>query len=367
MVEAIFPSQRPHVAGRRISLWKASALVEAPTHPRPLRSRAKFLLRALTRLGLTNVWLSRLVQPDLAPLWATRPRLATKLQRPYVSAEWGPAERFAALLGHYELLPGLLAAGALQAIYTTGLDLVRLKNTSTGRQLTLRLFYQDQFEKEGELTLAVMDDATGLPLAGLTFCLARSGGRRVAIVGGLQAFPDPRIRTLIHDVAKEMHGLRPKAFALWGLRQIAVAWQIERLEGVCDGQHIYRHRHKRRNIAACYDEFWRESDGCQLPGGGWELPLQPRPRRREELKASRRKQHERRDALLGGLQTELLAALADLAPGPQAARALAAGPREFSYASRESAPPVAIEPPGEIAVNQRQPAATLSPARSHAY
>lgn len=346
-----------------ISIWKASARIEHPDRGLSLRTRAKFLFRAWARPGLTRIWLSRLVQPELAPLWALRPRLATKLQRPYVSAEWGAAERFAALLGHYELLPRLLAAEALQAAYGQGLDLVRLQNTATGRSLTLRLFYLDQFEKEGELSLAVVDDATDLSLAGLTFCLACNEGRSLAIIGGLQANPDPRVRGLIHDVAKEMHGLRPKAFALWALQQLAVSWGLTQLQGVCDAQHIYQHRHKRRAIAASYDEFWRESDGRQLPGGGWELPLQSRTRSREELKASRRKQHERRYALLGSLQIELLSALAELAPGPHAGRAMATGPRVCTYASREAAP-TNPEPPG---ASSPAPANPLPPACNHSY
>ena len=343
-------------SGRRVSLWRASARVEPPGSPRPFRNRAKFLLRAWARPGLTRFWLTRLVQPDLAPLWSLHPRLATKLQRPYVSAEWNAPARFAALLGHYSLLPDRLSGAALHRIYSAGLDLVRLQNTSTGRELVLRLSYLDQFEKEGELTLAVVDVASGLTLAGLTFCLARNEGRPLAIIGGLQASPDPRVRTLIHDVAKELHGLRPKAFVLWVLQQLCQAWGLEELQGVCDAQHIYRHRHKRRRIAASYDEFWRESAGRQLPGGGWELPLQPRLRPREELKASRRRQHERRYALLGGLQTELVASLLALAPGPHAARPLLAQPRLFTFASKETAAPAP-----EHAAPPAVPAAALPP------
>ena len=305
----------PAPTTRWISIWRASSRVDTPQQPSRIRNQVKFLLRAWARPGLTGMWLSRLVQPDLSPLWALRPRLATKLQRPYVSAEWGPNEICAALFGHYELLPRLLSPAALEAAYGQGLHVLELHNTTNGRRLLIRLYYQDQFEKEGELTLGVLDEATSLCLAGLTFCLARNAGRRIAIIGGLQASPDPRVRGLIHDVAKELHGLRPKAFALWILQQLCNSWHIEELQGVCDAQHIYRHRHKRRHIAASYDEFWRECEGRQLPGGGWNLPLQPRQRSREELKASRRKQHERRYALLGEVQHRLMAALPTLSPG----------------------------------------------------
>ena len=330
----------PSPSTRWISIWRASSRVDTPGQPSRIRNRVKFLTRAWARPGLTGMWLSRLVQPDISPLWALRPRLATKLQRPYISAEWGPNERCAALFGHYELIPRMLSPSALEAVYGPGLDVLELHNTTSNRRLLIRLFYQDQFEKEGELTLGIFDEATGLCLSGLTFCLARSAGRRVAIIGGLQANPDPHVRGLIHDVAKEMHGMRPKAFALWTLQQLCAVWHIEDLQGVCDAQHIYRHRHKRRNIAASYDEFWRECEGRQLPGGGWELPLQPRLRSREELKASRRKQHERRYALLGEVQGILLTTLLAYSPGNAAAHGT---PRRLvcSFASKEIPAPVA--------------------------
>ncbi len=311
------------------SFWAAATQAQPFDASRRLHKRAKFFLRALSQPRLTRAWLARLVQPDLAPLWALRPRLALKLQRPYLCCVWGAPERFAALFGHYDILPRLLAAGARAAIFDDGVTLVRLVGPVSARRLDVQLFYHDRFEKEGELTLAIRDAATGLVLAGLTFSLVNNAGRRIAIIGGLQAGNDPRVRDLIHDAARQMHGLRPKALALWCLQQFTLLWGVTQIQGISDDQHVWRHWRKRLDIAACYDEFWRESDGRRLSGGGgWELPLLPRPRSREELKPSRRKQHELRYAMLDGLRPKLLAALAALAPGRKAA-ALAAGPEEF--------------------------------------
>ncbi|MBI3885309.1 MAG: DUF535 family protein [Opitutae bacterium] len=309
---------RPTAAGpgRGVSFWRAAARIASADSPASrFRHRAKFLLRSWCRPRLTRAWLARLLRPDLAPLWALHPRLATKLQRPYVSREWTVPVRCAALVGHYDVLPRLLAPAVLAAIYADGADVLELVNPPTGRRLRVRLLYQDQFEKEGELTLTIVDGATGLTLAGLTFCLVRDAGRLSAIIGGLQAQPDPRTRGLIHEVAKEMCGLRPKAFALWCLQQLAARWGIEQIRAVGDRQHICRHWRKPREIAASYDQFWSECDGRRLPGGGWELPLQLRPRTRAELKPTRRKLHEQRYALLQALRPALLAAVANLAPG----------------------------------------------------
>lgn len=307
------PPDAPVAPG--ISFWAAAARIESPTAAATSRWRhgLKFFLRAWFRPNLTRAWLARLVQPDIAPLWVLRPRLASKLQRPYVSSEWHEPVRLAALLGHYDALTRIFSPATRAAIYTGGVDLLELVHTPSGRRLKLRLSYLDQFEKEGELTLSVVDQATGLTIAGLTFCLARNDGRRIAVIGGLQAHPDPRTRGLIHDIAKEMCGLRPKALALWCLQQLANPWQIEQIQAVCDQQHIYRHWRKQREIAASYDEFWSESDGRRLPGGGWELPLQMRQRTRAEVKPTRRRLYEQRYALLHALSPQLIAAAGSLA------------------------------------------------------
>lgn len=321
-----------------LSFWTASPRTKSGAHLREFRKRVKFFLRALSQPRLTRAWLARLVQPDLAPLWALRPRLALKLQRPYLCCAWGTLERFAELLGHYDALMQLFSAEARAAIFRDGLSIARLVNPASGQRLDVQLFYHDKFEKEGELTLAIREVGTGLMLAGLTFSLVCNAGRRIVIIGGLQAGHDPRICGLIHEAAKGLHGLRPKALALWCLQQLTLPWQITQIQAVGDGQHVWRHWRKRLEIAASYDEFWRESDGREFPGGSsWELPLQPRPRSRQELKPSRRKQHERRYALLDELRPRLLAAFSALAPGNNARAALAAGPVEFFYMNREPA------------------------------
>ncbi len=315
------------------SFWSASARIHRAQAPYGFRKRLKFLVRAWKQPRLTSAWLARLAQADLAPLWMARPRLATKLQRPYVHCEWRVLERFAALMGHYDILPRIFSADVRQAIYyKEGIALIRLANPTSDRQLDVRLFYHDQFEKEGELTLSICEVATGLTLASLTFCLAQPAHLRTIIIGGLQASRDPQTNILIHDVSKEMHGLRPKALALWCLQQLAACWQVGRIEAIDDAHHVWRHWTKRLDFAASYDEFWSESDGRRLPGGGWELPLQLKQRTRAELKPNRRKTHERRYAMLASLQPKLIMAVASLA-------ARTAAPKEevkFVYSGHET-------------------------------
>jgi uncharacterized protein VirK/YbjX len=324
-----------------VSIWAAAKVLHPVESRGWRRGRAKFIARAALHPGLTRTWLNRLAQAPEQALWHARPRLAGKLQRPYAHRDWNAAARLAALESHYEALGSLVSAAALDRIYAAGLGLVRIEAAGTARNVRIRLFYSDQFEKEGELTLAVADEATGLELATLTFCVVGTGTERSIWIGGLQANPAPQTRFLINEVSKEMHGLRPKALALWALRQLAQAWEIDRIRAVSDAQHIYQHRHKRRAFAASYDEFWSESGGQRGPDG-WELPLETPERPAAEIKPSRRKAYARRYAMLAELAPVLrqsVAALANESP---------VQPTPFSYiparASKVSETPAAALP-----------------------
>lgn len=295
-----------------VSLWDGAGRCWPAGRRRWRERRAKFLLRALGRRSETRAWLSRLARPDAAPLWRVRPRLAQKLQRPYLRCHWTTGTRLEVLRSHYDLLRDLFSADARAGIYSEGVKLVRL-GTASGRLLDLKLLYRDQFEKEGELTIAIEDAETTLLLASLTFCLTEGAEGRTAWIGGLQASPDSRTRELIQAVTKEVHGLRPKALALWALRQLCVPWQIARIRAVADGRHVSRSWRKRKTLHACYDEFWVESGAVRAPDGEWDLPVSAPERPRRDLKPSRRKAHELRYAMLAELRADLLAANASIA------------------------------------------------------
>jgi hypothetical protein len=242
-----------------------------------------------------------------------------------------PAFAASESLCHRDILARLFAPAVREAVCGEGVAVVRLVSPASRRRLDLQLSCHDRIERDGELTLAVRDVDTGLILAGLTFCLVQNAGERIAIIAGVPAANDPRMRCLIRDVAKDLFGLRPKAFVLWCLQQLATPWGIRQIQAVGDEQRAGLHCRKGLENAVQHDEFWRESDGRELPGGGgWLLPLRSPCRRREELKPSRRRAHERRYSMLAALQPTLVAAFALLAPGPEGTGRIAARPVEHT-------------------------------------
>ncbi len=319
-VNYVASSQRPS----RLRQWKSAAFAMYPPGSKGCRwHRGKFLLRGLVNWRDTEAWLERLSQSDLRPLWQLRPRLALKLQRGYLQKGWSARHCRQALVQHYEILSECVSALDCRQIFNGGLGLLKLSGKSfppPGARnflpagLEINLTYQDQFEKEGELTLAVVDSASGLALANLTFCLSRENGRRVIWIGGIQAKGDPRTRELIHDAAKYCHGLRPKALAVWCLRELAQCWQVARIYAINDAGQVCRGRGRRSGFIASYDEFWAECGSFHQPDGSWELPLNVPRRSRAELRPCHRKEHERRYEMFDILQPQLQAVLAALAP-----------------------------------------------------
>jgi uncharacterized protein VirK/YbjX len=301
----------------RVRLPMLAAAMRSYSHGGPnwLRNSAKFFLRTLRHPRLSRAWIDRLHSPGTETLWRLRPRLAQKLQRPYLCFDTPAALKLEYLDFHYRTLPLVLAPEALVALHATGLPLLELRSEGQGRSLGIQLWYRDQYEMEGEMSLVLSDLGTGLPLAILSFTLIQQGGRAGLLVGGLQSSPDPRTRSLIHDVSRELFGMRPKALALWVLQGLARSWGLEFVRAVSDARHVYRKSRKRGMIHCSYDEFWAESDGSLGSDRLWDLPLLPVQRSRAELKPSRRRQHELRYAMLSSLGERLVEALGRLRPG----------------------------------------------------
>jgi hypothetical protein len=266
----------------------------------------KFVARAWLTPGLTRRWYADLARPGLAPLAAARPRVYAKLQRPYLASSFGPSRRLELVEAHYDFTAARIPPAALAAICApAGLTLCELSFESTG-PVSLRFLYTDKYEKEGELTLGIYAQEPARLVTAASFTVGRGAdGRPEFLVGGLQANNVADQRDLIRDVTKEMLGLRPKAFALWAVQTVAAAWDVPAIRGVGDSQHVYRHFQKRRELAASYDEFWKESDGKEDGAGFFVLPPRFEPRPMEDIKANKRSQYRKRYELLESLGGKL--------------------------------------------------------------
>ncbi len=301
-------------------LWQAAQTIHPPGSRKCAWNRARYILRGFWRWRLTKIWLQRLMQADTLPLYRANKRLAFKLQRNYLRKDWSCAQRRQALFAHYEILPLLFRPAHAEQIFRHGLTLLTMPLESPPaaregdlpvRVIEVRLIVHEAFEKEGELTLNIFDRQARLSLANLTFSLGREGGKRVIWIGGLQAQRDLRTREFIKRVTADLHGLRPKALALWCLQTMADAWGMHQIHAVGDANHVCG---SFKEFHAQYDVFWSECSGTQQADGTWVLPIIPIQRDRGEVRPARRKAHALRYAMLKVLKPELLNTVASLAP-----------------------------------------------------
>lgn len=278
-------------------------------HPEPglgaALARVKYCVRGLLSPATTRAWFDLLARPQLAALTRSHPHVFSKLQRPYLHRKLGMPARLAVLRQHYDYLERALPAAGWEAVFAGGgLPLAALDGP-LGR-LELRLRYADQFEKEGDLTISLLDFSTGAGLVNLTFSLAPSDANRLELfIGGLQGTRSATASRRVVAITRHLHGLRPKALLLFALRQVAIHWGVDGIRAVGNGMHIYRHWRKRKTVHADYDRFWLDCGGVQGRDGLFWLPKEVHPRSLPHLKANKRPVYRRRYALLDVLADQI--------------------------------------------------------------
>lgn len=294
------------ILGKTLSL--PSVLYPGGGHRGVIR-RWKLVARSLIQWPWTVAWYRFLEAPRLQVTAAARPRLYTKLQRPYLTRRHGFGARLAALTTHYTWVDATLPETMLEAIYRDpGLELGRLP-LEEGRSLVIRLCYTDRYEKEGDLSFCVSLAPTETLIYTVTFSVTqRSGMGRGLFIGGLQGGNAPDQPDIVRQLTREMFGMRPKAFALYLVQQAAEWIGAVEIRGVADEETVYRHLQNRKVIEASYDRLWSESGGTRssvdhcfdLPPRHVEIP-------REEIKTSKRSLYQKRYALLRDLSASLRA------------------------------------------------------------
>lgn len=292
------------VLGKTLSL--PAVLYPGGGHRGVIR-RWKLVARSLIQWPWTLEWYRFLEAPRLQVATAARLRLYTKLQRPYSTRRHGFAARLAALKTHYTWVEATLPEATLNAIYRDpGLELGRLP-LEEGRSLVVRLCYTDRYEKEGDLSFSVFLSPAETMIYTVTVSITeRAGVGRGVFIGGLQGGNAPDQPEIVRQLTREMFGMRPKAFALYLVQQLADWIGAVEVRGVADSETVYRHLQNRKVIEASYDRLWTESGGTRSPRDGcFDLPLRHVEIPREEIKTSKRSLYQKRYALLRDLAQKL--------------------------------------------------------------
>lgn len=269
-----------------------------------LKHNWMLFLRGLIAPQMTLDWLDLWQSPMLLPLKESHPRVLLKLVRQYLQCHLRPEQRWEALRNHYSFVLKTFQAAALKEIFSCpGALLAELPVDEVG-QFSIRLVYDNLFEKEGELSLLVHDEQKKAPLFAMTFCVSSNQpGRRKIFVGGLQGCPLARDHDLIVAITRGIFGLRPKAALLFALQQLAFVWNVPTIRGVSNQNRVLPPDNQ--PIHADYDQFWIESGGQLDSDTNFTLPVAPSLRPISEIKPNKRAMYRRRYEFLDRLGEQL--------------------------------------------------------------
>lgn len=275
--------------------------------------RLKFLLRSLLFWSSTHRMLEALSgRDDFDRLLTSQITLPSKTHRQYLMRGLNSNNRADAIVSHYQWIDSLTNTALAHALTNPQeVPVVRFE-AKNGEIYTVHASSAGKAEREGESTLWLHDNDNTL-LASLTFCVARSNGRMVLVIGGLQGPRRHVSREVIKQATRACHGLFPKRVLMEVIFQLASRSNISAIFAVSDEGHVFRalryRLSKGRHFHASYDEFWEGLNGKKLSAFCWQLPLQMERKALEEIASKKRAEYRRRFALLDDIAASVHARL----------------------------------------------------------
>jgi len=179
--------------------------------------------------------------------------------------------------------------------------LCRLPLPKTLGNIAALLRYETKFEREGELTLGLCDDA-GKYIYSTSFSLRSKNGRTEAVVGCIQGGSGA---ARMKELTKALEGLRPQNLIVFLLRAFCQQFKIEQIIGVGFQSQIYCETYKRALMKFDYDGFWEELRGVQTEPDLFSIPVEQPRRPLSSIRSNKRASYQRRYALLDELEEQL--------------------------------------------------------------
>lgn len=261
-------------------------------------------------------WVGFLCQPDNRPFADANPQLWLRMLRGYLSVDWSAAKQFKVLRDSYRFArahPGPL----LTTVYPRKeVELALIPLGPEDGHLRITLASEDAFSSEGEWAIRIYCPAHSGGsqgcLSAIAFSIAETEQGWIAYIGALQGGGAANEVT-VKSSTKAMHGVRPKAMAIFALQELASALGLKRLLGAGTDIQMSNAKHAIplpwKKISFNYDAMWAEADGKPAEEGWHELPLREIRRTREEIKPNKRPLYARRYALFDQIQTAVAESL----------------------------------------------------------
>lgn len=272
-------------------LWRESRRAYPPGAARSWSRRWRMVLSALREPMAHRTLAESFAEPTLAGVIARHPQLWRKVHQPFLRRGVPVLERARLVTGHYRRLRAAFGDPLLRAI-AGGQDwpLLRIPLPDGHGELSVTLGKQRRFEREGELTLSLIDPF-GTLLYSACATLGEHEGEPAVFIGSLNGTAP---REVLRHLTKLSHGLRPASLMLLLLQWMAAQAGADRLLAVGKEHHAYWGHPRHAEIQFDYDNFWREEGGQLLSDGWWRLPLEPRRRVAADIPSQKRSMYQRR-------------------------------------------------------------------------
>lgn len=222
--------------------------------------------------------------------------------------------RVAMMRDHFAFMGRLFGESVAERLYLRQERIV----LTTCPDFTIVLKTVTRCRREGFLTIACTDIATGVDLAWATLTIERrpDGHAPALFIGGLQG-PAGEARERVRSVTRASHGLRPKAAVMEAICALCALLRIRALTAVTRAFHISTA--KADAFRSDYDAFWEEMGGIRI-GDRFVLPLSPPHRTIDEVPSNKRAAFRRRQTLIAEMKRELGDNLERLLPKARPAR-----------------------------------------------
>jgi len=272
-----------------------------------LRHAMSHFVRCAVHLRTFRRWFHDAGNPALQRALAARPSLLTCVVHPYLNSTWRAAEKLEVVAGHYRLLSGPLAF--LGVASPTGLEVAAVDDG-----VSVRIEPCGKFEREGELTLVLLDGAR--QVYWLAFTLGRLGEQRVAWIGALQGLNGSDALEVYRTLTHRLHGLRPRDLLVKAFRALCASLGVERILAVSDAMRVSTDGYfgSHAQVFASYDEAWTSSGAAAADAGFFELSPGLSERAAADIPVRKRAQYRRRYALMGDLSRQIAIAVHAGAP-----------------------------------------------------
>jgi hypothetical protein len=271
-----------------------------------VRRRWRFVASALRHRRAHLALLAFLSRPPFDAVLRRHPKLLQKVHKPYAMHGLDVDGRVRLVCRHYELALERLGPALLAAL-AEGRDGVFCEVAlPEGRgMLPVRLGKETRFEREGELTLSLMDPFGSLLYSAcFTLVDGDAPGAVTLLVGSLNGTAP---RDVLRHITKLSHGVRPASLMTFLLQQAAFVAGASSLRAVGRETHAYFGHPRFEAIRFDYDAFWAEEGGARRPDGLFELPVAPRRRAGDDVPAQKRAQYARRYAWLDEVAADVRA------------------------------------------------------------